>query len=53
MLNADVSQFHWNSASCFTFKLERNQKHILRRRERSGLDSNEIEQRQILQGIHV
>lgn len=50
MLNADVSQFHWNSASCFTFKLE---KHILRRRERSGLDSNEIEQRQILQVIHV
>lgn len=51
MLNADVSQFHWNSASCFTFKLERNQKHILRRREQQ--DNNEIEQRQILQVIHV
>lgn len=51
MLNADVSQFHWNSASCFTFKLERNQKHILRRREKQ--DNNEIEQRQILQVIHV
>lgn len=52
MLNADVSQFHWNSASCFTFKLERNQKHILRRREQQE-NNNEIEQRQILQVIHV